>query len=179
MNERRLAADEQLAEDRQQAKLEAHSPAKRGRRAGSAGHRVAGERAHKRRARRQSRRASGGGHAPLPAGRRAHLHDLVGRASPCRLRLRWGASNLLDPASAHYRTRTDARTAVVAVRLAGSRLTARPQPRLTRPPDKTWKIAAGRFRIPPLPWGTREPRRSRFSLLGTRERLRNGLELCE
>ena len=73
------------------SQLRLRSPAKRGRRAGSAGHRADGGRARLRRAARRSRRTSGGGGAPLPAARRAHLEDLVGRAPRCRLRRSSGA----------------------------------------------------------------------------------------
>ena len=75
---RQVVDREQRAEDREQVEVEACSPSKRGRRAGSAGHHVTGGRAGGRGEARQSPRASRGGRAPLPAGRRAHLKSLAG-----------------------------------------------------------------------------------------------------
>ena len=76
MIQRRLAADEQLAEDRQQAAVEALFTAKRRRCRGSAGQTVGRQRAQQPAAVGNAQRALGGGSAPLPAEPRAELEDV-------------------------------------------------------------------------------------------------------
>ena len=67
MIQRRLAADEQLAEDRQQAAVEALFTAKRQRCRGSAGQTVGRQRAQQPAVVGKAQRVLGGGSAPLPA----------------------------------------------------------------------------------------------------------------
>ena len=84
MIQRRLAVDEQLAEDRQQAAVEALFTAKRRRCRGSAGQTVGRQRAQQPAAVGNAQRALGGGSAPLPAEPRAELEDVAVGTSPCR-----------------------------------------------------------------------------------------------
>ena len=91
MIQRRLAVDEQLAEDRQQAAVEAHFTAKRQRCSGSAGQTVGRQRAQQPAAVGNVQRVMGGGSAPLPAEPRAELEDVAVETSPCRHFRRWSA----------------------------------------------------------------------------------------
>ena len=67
-----------MARMQRRSELRPVSHNKRGRGRGSVRHGLRGRRAHVRRAVQDDRRTSGGGGTPLPAGRRAHLRDLVG-----------------------------------------------------------------------------------------------------
>ena len=97
MIQRRLAVDEQLAEDRQQAAVEAHFTAKRQRCSGSAGQTVGRQRAQQPAAVGNVQRVMGGGSAPLPAEPRAELEDVAVETSPCRHFRRWNASQAAGP----------------------------------------------------------------------------------
>ena len=79
-----MVVSEKVEEDRQRSDVETYSPSKRGRRRGSAGHRVVKQRAHTSAAARQARRVMGRGNTPDPAVVCAHLEDLVGWSSPYR-----------------------------------------------------------------------------------------------
>ena len=71
-----LGADELVAEDRRQAEVEAHSPAKRGATECSAEHRKAEQRAVVAGAVGQGRRRVGGGVATHPARQLVELEDV-------------------------------------------------------------------------------------------------------
>ena len=101
MIQRRLAADEQLAEDRQQAAVEALFTAKRQRCRGSAGQTVGRQRAQQPAVVGKAQRVLGGGSAPLPAEPRAELEDVVVETSPCRRFRRWGALHSSSVCSGH------------------------------------------------------------------------------
>ena len=101
MIQRRLAVDEQLAEDRQQAAVEALFTAKRRRCRGSAGQTVGRQRAQQPAAVGNAQRALGGGSAPLPAEPRAELEDVAVETSPCRHFRRWNALHSSRVCSGH------------------------------------------------------------------------------
>ena len=101
MIQRRLAVDEQLAEDRQQAAVEAHFTAKRQRCSGSAGQTVGRQRTQQPAAVGNAQRTLGGGSAPLPAEPRAELEDVAVGTSPCRPLRRWKALHGSSVCSGH------------------------------------------------------------------------------
>ena len=115
MIQRRLAVDEQLAEDRQQAAVEAHFTAKRQRYSGSAGQTVGRQRAQQPAAVGNAQRALGGGSAPLAPAARAQLEDLVGQASPCQRFRRAGATHTSSRSLFSQRTTIRAHTHTVPV----------------------------------------------------------------
>ena len=80
----RLVVGVDVAEDRQQVEIEAHSPSKQGRRRGSAGQEVVKQCVHTSAAARRARLVMGRGSTPHPVVVRAHLEDLVGWSSPYR-----------------------------------------------------------------------------------------------
>jgi hypothetical protein len=150
MIERRLAVGEKLAEDRQQAEVEALFTAKRQRCRGSAGQTVGRKCAQQPAAVGNAQRALGGGSAPLPAEPRAELEDVAVETSPCRRFRRWDALHSL-------RVCSDQRGANFPAQVGGRGLpqncetchSSRPAPSGARP-SHGWLCGHVEFRPTPL-----------------------------
>ena len=150
MIERQVVVGEQLDEDRRQVAAEGHSPAKRGRRGGSAGDRVAAGRARAWQTVVRAHCPSGRGGAPLPAARRACHEDVVRLASPCRLRRRGGAPQHSNALSARGRPHTCTCARVTAVCRCEARLQARPSTSCGRRSNQSMEAAPPTFETNPL-----------------------------
>ena len=150
MIQRRLAVDEQLAEDRQQAAVEAHFTAKRQRCSGSAGQTVGRQRTQQPAAVGNAQRALGGGSAPLPAEPRAELEDVAVETSPCRHFRRWNALHSSRVCSGHRGVNFYAQVGPRGVRKNSETChSSRPAPS-GAPPSHGWPRGHVEFRLDPL-----------------------------